>query len=169
MTNEPVMVACSGGGSRTMGRSLGGWFSQTPRWLTAGVLGSCGCSRRCAVYGLESYHEDHVCAILGPVMRRERGVCVVLHMGEWEDGWLRLKPVWTRRRRSRSSTRAAPARQPHRTHLRNEVLRAPRPVIWVSRRRKSERWVVVVVVVVVVVIVGDLGWSCVNAVRRFHS
>ena len=67
-----------------------------------------------------------------------------------------------------------------RTHLRNEVLRPPRPVIWVSRRRKSERWVVVVVVVVVVimvvvvvvvvvVIVGDLGWSCVNAVRRFHS
>ena len=55
-----------------------------------------------------------------------------------------------------------------RTHLRNEVLRPPRPVIWVSRWRKSERWVVVVVVVVVV-IVGDLGWSCVNAVRRFHS
>jgi len=27
----------------------------------------------------------------------------------------------------------------------------------------------VVVVVVVVVIVGDLGWSCVNAVRRFQS
>ena len=75
-----------------------------------------------------------------------------------------------RRRRSRSSTRTAPACQPHRTQLRNEVLRAPRPVIWVSRRRKSERWVmVVVVVVVVVVIVGDLGWSCVNAVRRFQS
>jgi hypothetical protein len=69
------------------------------------------------------------------------------------------------RRRSRSSTRAAPACQPHRTRLRNEVLHAPRLVIWVSRRRKSERWVVVVVVV----IVGDLGWSCVNAVRRFHG
>ena len=154
---------------RTISRSLGGLFSQTPEWLTAGVLGSCACSRRRAEYGLKSYHEDHVCAILGPVMRRGRGVCVVLHMGEWKGGWLRLKPVRMRRRRSRSSTRTAPACQPHRTQLRNEVLRAPRPVIWVSRRRKSERWVMVVVVVVVVVIVGDLGWSCVNAVRRFQS
>ena len=153
---------------RTISRSLGGLFSQTPEWLTAGVLGSCACSRRRAEYGLESYHEDHVCAILGPVMRRGRGVCVVLHMGEWEGGWLRLKPVRMRRRCSRSSTRAAPACQSHRTQLRNEVLRPPRPVIWVSRRRKSERWVAVVVVVVVV-IVGDLGWSCVDAVRRFHT
>ena len=78
-------------------------------------------------------------------------MCVVLHMGEWKGEWLRLKPVRMMRRRSRSSTRAAPACQPHRTHPRNEVLRPPRPVIWVSRRRKSERWVVVVVVVVVVV------------------
>jgi len=77
------------------------------------------------------------------------------------------------RRRSRFELALFDSRRPRmpvaRTHLRNEVLRPPRPVIWVSRRRKSERWVMVVVVVVVVVIVGDLGWSCVNAVRRFQS